>query len=745
VNVNPDAKDICNLKNDDCDFFVDEDEPPIKVWHDRDEDGFGDDTMPAFSVCVVGTQQVTNDDDCDDTDANVNPDAKDICNLKNDDCDFFVDEDEPPTKVWHDRDEDGFGDRTKPAFSVCVPGSTQVTNDDDCDDTDANVNPDAKDVCNFIDDDCDAFIDEDEAPTKVWKDSDGDGFGCAGSAAVKVCAVSSGYVDNDQDCDDTDKDVNPDAVDICNFADDDCDRFIDEDESPYAVYKDGDSDGYGDRLDIGMKVCADTSGYVRDRTDCDDTRTGVYPGADELCGTSIDEDCDGSIDESDAIDALTWYYDGDLDGFGTADTTTLACDPPFRYADNADDCDDTDYMVSPAAFEICDNEIDDDCNELVDAADSEVCALSYCGVIETDTVWAAGEIIPVTCTVSVEDGATLTVEDGAVVEFSSGASLVIGVIDTSALVIEGDTDGVTFTSDQSTPASGDWGGVIVGANDLGSELDGLTIEYGGETGTECLLIDSVDLALTDVTVQLCGGDQGVRAALSSLTLNDLSVLDNDGDGLTLEENTTLTDGATLTASGNGGYPAVLTLETLGAFSTDSELTGNHDDRLKVPAGTLRESVSWSDPGIPFLFTGEVYVDAFGPATAVTLSIGAGVEAHFDTDAGLFIGYGGTGALTVAGTSTNPVIFTSAQDSPEAGDWLGIEFGVWDDGSTLEEVEISYGGGNTYGNLFFDGGSAASVSSATITNSSAYGIYRTSGVTPSLSTISYADNVSGDLF
>lgn len=104
--------------------------------------------------------------------------------------------------------------------------------------------------------------------------------------------------------------------------------------------------------------------------DCDDTLASVYPGAPEVCDFE-DNNCDGSVDGADAIDASEWFADGDGDGYGTG-AATLSClapGPAFAAADG--DCDDTDASVSPGAREVC-NDIDDDCDELVDDRDPTV-------------------------------------------------------------------------------------------------------------------------------------------------------------------------------------------------------------------------------------------------------------------------------------------------------------------------------------------------------------------------------------
>ena len=117
--------------------------------------------------------------------------------------------------------------------------------------------------------------------------------------------------------------------------------------------------------------CDAPSGHVGNALDCDDFSAATNPSSYEVCD-AVDNDCDGSVDE-DAINATTWYIDGDADGYGSASSSTTACDAPTGYADNASDCDDADGAVSPAATELCDA-VDNDCDgatDEIDAADAQ--------------------------------------------------------------------------------------------------------------------------------------------------------------------------------------------------------------------------------------------------------------------------------------------------------------------------------------------------------------------------------------
>jgi hypothetical protein len=142
-------------------------------------------------------------------------------------------------------------------------------------------------------------------------------------------------------------------------------RASDDPTCTDVFFADTDGDQHGDAGAMET-ACSAPGGYVATDDDCDDSDGSIHPGADEVCN-GLDDDCDARID-IDAIDEETWYADGDLDGFGDEATTTTACSQPAGYAAVAGDCADDDPEVSPGADELC-NEIDDDCDELVDSLD----------------------------------------------------------------------------------------------------------------------------------------------------------------------------------------------------------------------------------------------------------------------------------------------------------------------------------------------------------------------------------------
>ncbi len=363
--VNPGAAEQCDDIDNDCDGEVDEGATDLGSWYtDADADGFGDPGTETLA-CSGASGQVDNDLDCDDTNPDLNPDADEVCDDIDNDCDGSVDEDPIGAPTWYaDSDNDTYGDPTT-AFDACEQPGGYVANMDDCDDTTNATYPGADELCDGADNDCDTDVDEDAVdPSTFYIDTDGDGYGDT-ATTVEDCSAPAGYVATGDDCDDTDPAVSPAASEVCDGTDNDCDGATDESDAIDAAtfYADTDADGYGDPA-VTTTACSVLSGYSADNTDCDDTESTTFPGADEYCDT-VDNDCDGSTDESGAVDAPSWYADSDTDGYGDITTTVEACSQPTGYIADNTDCDDTLSAVNPAATESC-NSIDDNCDGDID-------------------------------------------------------------------------------------------------------------------------------------------------------------------------------------------------------------------------------------------------------------------------------------------------------------------------------------------------------------------------------------------
>jgi len=102
------------------------------------------------------------------------------------------------------------------------------------------------------------------------------------------------------DCNDRYSDVNPGEDEICNKIDDDCDGIVDNG-------CDDDKDGY---CDSKMRV-ASMGAYCKPG-DCDDTDPSRHPGKQEICN-SIDDDCDGRIDDDCGADDSVTTGDPSMD------------------------------------------------------------------------------------------------------------------------------------------------------------------------------------------------------------------------------------------------------------------------------------------------------------------------------------------------------------------------------------------------------------------------------------------------
>jgi hypothetical protein len=142
---------------------------------------------------------------------------------------------------------------TPPGEEVVDNDGDGIPQEQDCNDFDANVSPDADEVCDNTDNNCDGEIDE-------GFDNDNDNF--------TTCEANP-------DCNDNDPNINPFAPDPTDGIDNNCNGFIDD-----------------------LTVDTDGDGTSPDQGDCNDQDPLVSPDAVEVGGDEVDNDCNCVADSN---------------------------------------------------------------------------------------------------------------------------------------------------------------------------------------------------------------------------------------------------------------------------------------------------------------------------------------------------------------------------------------------------------------------------------------------------------------
>ena len=450
---------------------------------DRDGDGFGDANAP---------QPYTAGSDCDDENPLTFPGAA---------------EKESETECLTDEDEDGWSaentdcdDSDATLNQDDSDGDGQSTCESDCDDTVPTTYLGADEYCNEVDDNCDGTVDEPTAlDASTWyEDADSDGFGNA-NVSQNACTQPSGYILDNTDCDDGAASVYPNADEYCNEVDDNCDGTVDESISLDATtwYEDADGDQFGN-VSVPDVSCTQPMGYVLDNTDCDDTSNTSFPNADEYCN-GRDDNCDGAVDESTALDATTWYEDADGDGFGNANVSQNACAQPSGFILDTTDCNDSSDVTFPGAAQVtssttCMTDADDDGHA---ASSPEIGAIAGTDCDDTDpnTFRGAGALdSPLLCLTDVDGDGYGSMNPVAGVEIGTDCD------DTNIVLNPSDTDGDGETS-----------------------CDGDCDDSDYMTYTGAAFLDDVTLCMTDFDGDGYGDDSVIGAIVAGTDCNDVSI------------------------------------------------------------------------------------------------------------------------------------------------------------------------------------------------------------------------------
>jgi hypothetical protein len=412
--VYPDAPEICDELDNDCEGDVDEGFDKI-YYADSDGDTYGD-LAQTTSACVDMLGYVRDSTDCDDTLDTTYPGADELCDELDNDCDTSTDEDfveleaECFLGVGACRQSGVFICSEDGAETICNAKPKQpqtedcaTTYDDDCDGT-ANEDcecvplvlqqcgttdvglceygeqlckPDGTwaacqnavesvdEICDGDDNDCDGFTDEGLLHT-YYVDSDGDSYGTTSS--IEACSITAGYAEVSGDCDDAKDIVNPGEEEGCDGLDNNCDGRVDE------GFIDTDADGDADCIDTDD----DNDGDL-DTNDCKPLDSTVYHGATEICDGK-DNNCNNDVDEGLLID---YHPDSDGDTYGDPNFAEWACSAPAGYVESNTDCDDTDPEIHIRATESCDG-VDNNCNDQIDESFTDTDTDGDADCIDTD-------------------------------------------------------------------------------------------------------------------------------------------------------------------------------------------------------------------------------------------------------------------------------------------------------------------------------------------------------------------------
>jgi len=237
--VYPGAAEICDGIDNNCNQQTDEGLAFSIYYPDVDNDGFGDINAPLNS-CLASAPAgfVTNSMDCLDNNATVYLGAPELCDGLDNDCNGIADDGLIFTLYYEDADGDGFGTAAS-KFPSCEPNPPGgfVANSLDCNDNNADIHPNATEICDDIDNDCNGLTDDELLTFTFFVDADSDGDGDP-SVSITTCVTvaPSGYVANANDCDDNNAAINPDAIEVIDGLDNDCNGMIDDVSPTREVY-----------------------------------------------------------------------------------------------------------------------------------------------------------------------------------------------------------------------------------------------------------------------------------------------------------------------------------------------------------------------------------------------------------------------------------------------------------------------------------------------------------------------------
>ena len=273
--------------------------------------------------------------------------------------------------------------------------------------------------------------------------------------------------------------------------------------------------------------------------------------------------------------------------------------------------------------------------------------------------------------------AKVTIEPGVVFKFTNGSAFDFAYWDgeTATLTAKGTKDlPIIFTSASESPSGGDWDGLRFynGANNC--ELDHCIIEYaGGQEIYGSVYVEESEISITNSTIREAS-NVGIRlkheGGFSAFDNNFMTNIDSYPISIFVNNVPTI--------SGENTYETALGIW----IENDEDFT-------------LQGDYTWTNQGIPYYQEGTIRFGAEGQGSIITIE--GGTEILFMDGARWDVAYWDNEYATIIadGTEEAPILFSSANPDPAAGDWNGLYFYDGANNCSFDYCTFEFGGDNEY--------------------------------------------------
>lgn len=302
----------------------------------------------------------------------------------------------------------------------------------------------------------------------------------------------------------------------------------------------------------------------------------------------------------------------------------------------------------------------------------------HSGTIVADETWtAAMGPHTVSSDITIQGGATVTIEPCVTVEVAADVRIRVGTTsgEVGTLTAEATAEEpISFSAMDDTP----WNNLYVQYPGTASFAN---VTFEG-AGADTITYDGATL------VAHADSERPVKPILKVI---DVQIKGSQGYGILMERMASFISGSTgLSISGSGAtlpaHPQPVFMDAVALDTLPAGVySGNAVDEILVnPFHDVEKDMTIADAGVPYRIDGTgsapttlTVVRNFDNAAAPVpvLTVDAGVVLKFGTNGALRIGGSSVnarrGGLIVRGTALNAVTFTSAADSPSAGDWRGL--------------------------------------------------------------------------